>query len=154
MFVKFNGIAKWRIFGGISCCDAKVLEKEGMEENVQLIYIDPPYGIQYGSNFQPFVNKKNVQDGNDDDLTHEPEMIKAFRDTWETEIHSYMSYLRDRLLLSKKLLNESGSCVVQISIKNVSLVRIIMDEIFGSYNFVNMITVQKTHHHQVKHWIL
>ena len=121
-----------------------LLEKEGMEENVQLIYIDPPYGIQYGSNFQPFVNKKNVQDGNDDDLTHEPEMIKAFRDTWETEIHSYMSYLRDRLLLSKKLLNESGSCVVQISIKNVSLVRIIMDEIFGSYNFVNMITVQKT----------
>ena len=71
-------------------------------------------------------------------------MIKAFRDTWETEIHSYMSYLRDRLLLSKQLLNESGSCVVQISIKNVSLVRIIMDEIFGAYNFVNMITVQKT----------
>ncbi len=121
-----------------------LLEKEGMEGTVQMIYFDPPYGIKYGSNFQPFVNKRDVKDGKDEDLTQEPEMIKAFRDVWELEIHSYLSYLRDRLLLSKDLLTESGSCFVQISDENIHRVRLLMDEIFGSDNFVSLITVKKT----------
>ena len=121
-----------------------LLEKEGMEGKVQMIYIDPPYGIKYGSNFQPFVNKKDIQDGKDADLTQEPEMIKAFRDTWELGIHSYLSYLQDRLFLAKYLLDDSGSCIVQISLENMSRVQIIMDEMFGSDNFVGMITVKKT----------
>ena len=81
-----------------------LLEKEGMAGQVQMVYIDPPYGIKYGSNFQPFVNKREVKDGKDEDLTQEPEMIRAFRDTWDLGIHSYLTYLRDRLLLSKELL--------------------------------------------------
>ena len=81
-----------------------LLEKEGMAGQVQMIYIDPPYGIKYGSNFQPFVNKRDVKDRADADLTPEPEMIKAFRDTWELGIHSYLTYLRDRLLLARELL--------------------------------------------------
>lgn len=117
-----------------------LLEKEGMEGQVQMIYIDPPYGISYGSNFQPFVNKRDVKDGKDDDLTAEPEMIKAFRDTWELGIHSYLTYLRDRLLLSRDLLTDSGSCFVQISDENVHLVRNLMDEIFGKNNFVSIIS--------------
>jgi adenine-specific DNA-methyltransferase len=86
-----------------------LLEKEGMAGKVQMIYIDPPYGIKYGSNFQPFVNKRDVKDGKDEDLTAEPEQIRAFRDTWELGIHSYLTYLRDRLLLARELLTESGS---------------------------------------------
>ena len=86
-----------------------LLEKEGMAGKVQMVYFDPPYGIKYGSNFQPFVNKRDVKDGKDEDLTAEPEMIKAFRDTWELGIHSYLTYLRDRLLLARELLTESGS---------------------------------------------
>jgi len=120
-----------------------LLEKEGMGGKVQMIYIDPPYGIKYGSNFQPFVNKKNVQDGKDEDLTQEPEMIRAFRDTWELGIHSYLSYLRDRLFLAKELLTESGSVFVQISDENQHHVREIMDEVFGSKNFVSLIMVKK-----------
>jgi len=116
-----------------------LLEKEGMTGKVQMIYIDPPYGIKYGSNFQPFVNKRDVKDGKDEDLTTEPEMIKAFRDTWELGIHSYLTYLRDRLLLSKELLTESGSIFVQISDENVHLVRTLMDEVFGVQNFVSLI---------------
>ena len=121
-----------------------LLEKEGMEGKVQMIYIDPPYGIKYGSNFQPFVNKKDVRDGKDEDLTQEPEMIKAFRDTWELGIHSYLSYFRDRSILAKRLLQDSGSCLVQISLENVSRLRLIMDEVFGADNFVSTITVKKT----------
>ena len=86
-----------------------LLEKEGMAGKVQMIYIDPPYGIKYGSNFQPFVNKRDVKDGKDEDLTAEPEQIRAFRDTWELGIHSYLTYLRDRLLLARELLTESSS---------------------------------------------
>jgi adenine-specific DNA-methyltransferase len=82
-----------------------LLEKEGMAGQVQMVYIDPPYGIRYGSNFQPFVNNRDVKDGKDEDLTQEPEMVRAFRDTWELNIHSYLSYLRDRLLLSRELLS-------------------------------------------------
>ena len=121
-----------------------LLEKEGMGGKVQMIYIDPPYGISYGSNFQPFVNKRDVKDGKDEDLTHEPETIKAFRDTWELGIHSYLSYLRNRLFLAKNLLTESGSCFIQISDENVHHVRELMDEIFGTENFCGLIAFQKT----------
>ena len=121
-----------------------LLEKEGMAGKVQMMYFDPPYGISYGSNFQPFTNKRDVKDGNDEDLTHEPEMIKAFRDTWELGIHSYLTYLRDRLLLAKELLNESGSVFVQISDENVHHVREILDEVFGCENFIGQIVFKKT----------
>ena len=113
-----------------------LLEKEGMAGKVQMVYIDPPYGIRYGSNFQPFVNKRDVRDGRDEDLTQEPETIKAFRDTWELGIHSYLSYLRDRLLLAREMLTESGSVFVQISDENVHLVRSLMDDVFGREGFV------------------
>src|SRR5215217_2182843 len=121
-----------------------LLEKEGLAGQVQTIYIDPPYGIKYGSNFQPFVSKRDVKDGKDEDLNQEPEMIRAFRDTWELGIHSYLTYLRDRLLLARELLHESGSCFVQISDENLHHVREIMDEVFGSKNFCAIITFSKT----------
>lgn len=121
-----------------------LLEKEGLAGKVQMIYIDPPYGIKYGSNFQPFVNNRDVKDGKDEDLTAEPETIKAFRDTWELGIHSYLTYLRDRLLLARELLHESGSVFVQISDENVHLVRCTLDEVFGPQNFGSLITFQKT----------
>jgi adenine-specific DNA-methyltransferase len=121
-----------------------LVEKEGIAGQVQMIYIDPPYGIRYGSNFQPFVNKRDVRDGNDEDLTQEPEMVKAFRDTWELGIHSYLAYLRDRILLSRDLLNDSGSIFVQISDENVHRVRTILDEVFGPKNFVSQISFRKT----------
>lgn len=121
-----------------------LLEKEGLGGQVQMVYIDPPYGIRYGSNFQPFVNKRDVKDGSDDDLTLEPETLKAFRDTWELGIHSYLTYLRDRLLLAKELLHESGSCFVQISDENLHHVREVMDEVFGAQNLVSIISIRKT----------
>ena len=121
-----------------------LLEKEGMARRVQCVYMDPPYGIKYGSNFQPFVNRRDVKDGKDDDLTTEPEQIRAFRDTWELGIHSYLSYLRDRLLLARELLTDSGSCFVQISDENVHHVREIMDEVFGVENFCSQIAFQKS----------
>jgi adenine-specific DNA-methyltransferase len=125
-----------------------LLQKESMAGKVQMIYIDPPYGIKYGSNFQPFTNKRDVKDGADADLTQEPEMIKAFRDTWELGIHSYLTYLRDRLLLAKELLNESGSVFLQISDENLHHVREIMDEIFGAENFISIITFKKTQYQE------
>ena len=121
-----------------------LLQKESMAGQVQMIYIDPPYGIKYGSNFQPFTNKRDVKDRSDADLTQEPEMIKAFRDTWELGIHSYLTYLRDRLLLAKDLLSETGSVFVQISDENLHLVRNLMDEVFGVHNYCSTIQVQKT----------
>jgi adenine-specific DNA-methyltransferase len=121
-----------------------LLEKEGMSGQIQMVYFDPPYGIKYGSNFQPFVDKRDVKDGKDEDLSQEPEMIKAFRDTWELGLHSYLSYLRDRLLLAWELLSESGSVFVQISDENVHHVREIMDEVFGNENFVSQIVFQTT----------
>jgi len=121
-----------------------LLEKESLAGKVQMIYIDPPYGIKYGSNFQPFVNKRDVKDGNDEDLTNEPEQIRAFRDTWELGIHSYLAYLRDRLLLARELLTESGSLFIQISDENIHHVRELMDEVFGKDNFISLITFQKT----------
>lgn len=121
-----------------------LLQKESMAGRVQMIYIDPPYGIKYGSNFQPFTNKRDVKDRSDADLTQEPEMIKAFRDTWELGIHSYLTYLRDRLLLAKDLLSETGSVFVQIGSENVDLVRGVLDDVFGRSNLVNVICFQKT----------
>jgi adenine-specific DNA-methyltransferase len=121
-----------------------LLQKEAMAGRVQMIYIDPPYGIKYGSNFQPFTNKRDVKDGADDDLTKEPEMIKAFRDTWELGIHSYLTYLRDRLWLAKDLLHESGSVFVQISDENLHLVRQLLSEVFGSDNTMSLISYSTT----------
>ena len=121
-----------------------LLTKESMGGKIQMIYIDPPYGIKYGSNFQPFTNKRDVKDRSDADLTQEPEMIKAFRDTWELGIHSYLTYLRDRLVLARDLLHESGSVFVQISDENLHHVREMMDELFGVDNFVSNIVIQKT----------
>ncbi|MFP4495005.1 MAG: site-specific DNA-methyltransferase, partial [Halochromatium sp.] len=121
-----------------------LLTKESLGGQVQMIYIDPPYGIKYGSNFQPFTNKRDVKDRSDADLTQEPEMIKAFRDTWELGIHSYLTYLRDRLLLARELLADSGSVFVQISDENVHHVREMMDEIFSVENFVGIVSFRKT----------
>lgn len=120
-----------------------LLTREDLAGSVQLVFIDPPYGIKYGSNFQPFVNKKEVIDRSDDDLAYEPETVRAFRDTWNLGIHSWLSYLRDRLVLTKELLTESGSCVVQISDENLHYVRMIMDEVFGADNFVSIIPFRK-----------
>lgn len=120
-----------------------LLQREGMAGKVQMVYIDPPYGIKYGSNWQMKLNNRDVKD-NDESLSGEPEMIKAFRDTWELGIHSYLSYIRDRLVLARELLTESGSCFVQISDDNVHLVRNLMDEVFGSENFVSLITTKKS----------
>ena len=119
-----------------------LLEKEGLAGHVQMVYVDPPYGIRYGSNFQPFVNRREVTDGRDDDLTAEPEQIRAFRDTWELGIHSYLTYLRDRLLLARDLLHASGSCFVQIGDENVHRVAVVLDEIFGAAN--RMATISYT----------
>ncbi len=120
-----------------------LLKKEGMAGKVQMVYIDPPYGIKYNSNFQPFINKRDVKDNNDGDIPAEPEMIQAFRDTWELGIHSYLTHLRDRLLLARDLLHESGSCFVQISDENVHHVRELLNEIFGPENFIATIVFRK-----------
>lgn len=121
-----------------------LLEKEGMAGQVQMCYIDPPYGIKYGSNFQPFINKRDVQDKKDADLSQEPEMITAFRDTWELGIHSYLTYLRNRLLIVRELLSDKGSVFIQISDENIHYVRNLCDEIFGKENFVSQIAFKKT----------
>ena len=121
-----------------------MLEKEGMAGQVQMMYFDPPYGIKYGSNFQPFVDDTSFKgQDKDEDLSQEPEMIKAYRDTWELGIHSYLSYLRNRLLLARDLLADSGSVFIQISDENLAYVRLICDEVFGSQNFVSQISVKK-----------
>ena len=120
-----------------------LLEFEGLGGQMQMIYIDPPYGVRFGSNFQPFVRKRDVKHGGDGDMTREPEMVKAYRDTWELGLHSYLTYLRDRLLLARELLHESGSVFVQISDENLHHVRGLLDEVFGSVNFraiINFVT--------------
>ncbi len=123
---------------------ASLLTRENMTGKVQTIYFDPPYGIKYNSNWQQKLNNRDVVDGKDENITSEPEQIKAFRDTWIDGIHSYLTYMRDRLMVARELLTESGSCFVQISDENVHLVRCLMDEVFGSDNFVSLITFQKT----------
>ncbi|MYF57118.1 site-specific DNA-methyltransferase [Candidatus Poribacteria bacterium] len=115
-------------------------EKEGFKNGVQMIYFDPPYGIKFGSNWQVSTRKRAVSDTKAEDVTPQPEQVKAFRDTWELGIHSYLAYLRDRLIIARELLSDSGSLFVQISDENVHLVRCLLDEIFGSDNFVNTIT--------------
>ncbi len=120
-----------------------LLEKEKMRGKVQCIYIDPPYGIKFGSNWQVSTRKRDVKDKLED-FIRQPEQVKAFRDTWELGIHSYLSYLRERLLLSREMLTDSGSCFVQISDENVHLIRCLMDEVFGSENYINQIAFQKT----------
>jgi adenine-specific DNA-methyltransferase len=119
-------------------------EREALRGKVQMIYIDPPYGIRFGSNWQVSARKRDVKDGKLEDAAREAEQIKAFRDTWELGIHSYLSYLRDRLVAARDLLTESGSCFVQIGDENVHLVRSLMDEVFGSDNFVSLISFKTT----------
>jgi adenine-specific DNA-methyltransferase len=123
---------------------ASLAEREKLRGKVQMIYIDPPYGIKFGSNWQVSTRSRQVKDGNLKDVAREVEQIKAFRDTWEFGIHSYLSYLRDRLAAARDLLTESGSCFVQIGDENMHLVRSLMDEVFGRENFVSQIAFSKT----------
>jgi adenine-specific DNA-methyltransferase len=123
---------------------ASLAEKESLKNQVQMIYLDPPYGIKFGSNWQVSTQQRDVKDGKAEDCTRQPEQIKAFRDTWELGIHSYLAYLRDRLVVARELLTDSGSIFVQIGDENVHLVRCLLDEVFGSGNFVRQIIVQKT----------
>jgi adenine-specific DNA-methyltransferase len=120
-----------------------LLEYEGLGGQVQMIYIDPPYGVKFGSNFQPFLRKRDVKDSDDESMTREPEMVKAYRDTWELGPHSYLTYLRDRLLIARELLTDSGSVFVQIGDEAAHLVRCVMDEVFGADCHVVTIVVKK-----------
>lgn len=128
-----------------------LLHYEGLGGQVQAIYFDPPYGIKFGSNFQPFVRKRDVGHNDDEDMTREPEMVKAYRDTWELGLHSYLTYMRDRLLFARNLLNQTGSIFVQISDENVHHVRELMDEIFEAKNFCAVIPFRKTGGLKSKH---
>jgi adenine-specific DNA-methyltransferase len=119
-------------------------EKEGLKGKVQTIYLDPPYGIKFGSNWQVSTRKRDVKDGKAEDVTRQPEQVRAFRDTWELGIHSYLAYLHDRLVVARELLTETGSIFVQIGDENVHLVRNVLEEVFGSENFCSLITVTKT----------
>ena len=123
---------------------ASLAEREGLRGKVQCIYIDPPYGIKFNSNFQWSTTSRDVKDGNRDHITREPEQVKAFRDTWRDGIHSYLTYLRDRLTLARDLLADSGSIFMQIGDENVHRVRALMDEILGEENFCNSISFKKT----------
>ena len=155
----FNGMAfeervdfyrhpmKWSnrmILGDSLLAMSSLAEKEGLKGQVQTIYLDPPYGIKFGSNWQVSTRKRDVKDGKAEDATRQPEQVRAFRDTWELGIHSYLSYLRDRLVVARELLTESGSIFVQIGDENVHLMRNVLDEVFGSENFVLTIPFLKT----------
>ena len=159
LFADFNGLefedliefyqheqnwANRMILGDSLLVMTSLAEKEGLKGRVQMIYIDPPYGIKFGSNWQVSTRKRKIQDGRIEDVTRQPEQVKAFRDTWELGIHSYLAYLRDRLVIARELLTESGSVFVQISDENVHLVRSILDEVFGSENFCNQIHFRST----------
>ncbi|MCL4708639.1 site-specific DNA-methyltransferase [bacterium] len=160
LFADFNGLpsdnaktefyqheANWSnrmILGDSLQVMASLAEREGLRGKVQCIYIDPPYGIKFNSNFQWSTTSRDVKDGNTDHITREPEQVKAFRDTWRDGIHSYLTYLRDRLTVARDLLTDSGSIFVQIGDENVHRVRALMDEVFGVGNFVSQITVRKT----------
>lgn len=119
-------------------------EKEGLKGQVQMIYLDPPYGIKFGSNWQVSTRKRDVKDGKAEDATRQPEQVRAFRDTWQLGIHSYLAYLRDRLVVARELLTESGSLFVQIGDENVHLVRCLLDEVFGAENQCGTIAFVKT----------
>ncbi len=160
LFADFNGIPKgvdktefyqhdqnWSnrmILGDSLQVMASLAEREGLRGKVQCIYLDPPYGIKFNSNFQWSTTSRDVKDGKADHITREPEQVKAFRDTWRDGIHSYLTYLRDRLTVARDLLTESGSIFVQIGDENVHRVRAVMDEVFGEQNFVTVISFQKT----------
>jgi adenine-specific DNA-methyltransferase len=160
LFGDFNGIpsfeqmvefyqheANWSnrmILGDSLLVMTSLAEKEGLKGKVQMIYIDPPYGIKFGSNWQVSTRKRDVKDGKVEDATRQPEQIRAFRDTWKLGIHSYLAYWRDRLIVTRELLTETGSIFVQIGDENVHLVRCLMDEVFGSENFVGMPIFRKT----------
>lgn len=156
MFADFNGLpenadktefyqhdANWTnrmILGDSLQVMASLAEREGLRGKVQCVYIDPPYGIKFNSNFQWSTTSRDVKDGNTDNITREPEQVKAFRDTWRDGVHSYLTYLRDRLTVAHELLTNSGSIFVQIGDENIHLVRTLLDEVFGSSNFVALIT--------------
>lgn len=160
LFADFNGIPKeadktefyqhdqnWSnrmILGDSLQVMASLAEREGLRGQVQCIYFDPPYGIKFNSNFQWSTTSRDVKDGNVAHITREPEQVKAFRDTWRDGIHSYLTYLRDRLTVAKDLLTDSGSIFLQIGDENVHRVRAVLDNVFGEENFVSMITVQTT----------
>ncbi len=139
-----NGWFNRMILGDSLVVMNSLLQYEHMAGQVQMVYIDPPYGVKFGSNFQPFVRKRDVSHGADEDLTREPEMVKAYRDTWELGLHSYLTYLRDRLLVTRDLLTDSGSVFVQISDDNLHHVREVMDEVFGVENCRGTIVIEKT----------
>ena len=158
LFADFNGLpsedaktefyqheANWSnrmILGDSLQVMASLAEREGLRGKVQCIYIDPPYGIKFNSNFQWSTTSRDVRDGKADHITREPEQVKAFRDTWRDGIHSYLTYLRDRLTVARDLLTESGSVFVQIGAENVHRVRVVMDEVFGEENFISLIHFQ------------
>ncbi len=160
LFADFNGIPKgvdktefyqhdqnWTnrmILGDSLQVMASLAEREGLRGKVQCIYFDPPYGIKFNSNFQWSTTSRDVKDGKTDHITREPEQVKAFRDTWRDGIHSYLTYLRDRLTVARDLLTESGSIFVQIGTENIHRIRSLLDEVFGEENFVSIIQVQKT----------
>ncbi len=158
LFADFNGLdfeqmidfyqheANWAnrmILGDSLHVMTSLAEKEGLKGNVQMIYIDPPYGIKFGSNWQISTRKRDVKDGKAEDVTRQPEQIRAFRDTWKMGIHSYLSYLRDRLVIARELLTETGSVFVQMNSENSHLITCLMDEVFGSENFVANIVFRK-----------
>src|SRR3989440_1835448 len=159
LFADFNGIPKgvdktefyqhdqnWSnrmILGDSLQVMASLAEREGLRGKVQSIYLDPPYGIKFNSNFQWSTTSRDVKDGNADHITREPEQVKAFRDTWRDGIHSYLTYLRDRLTVARDLLTDSGSMFVQIGDENVHRVRSVMDEVFGETNFISLIAFTK-----------
>lgn len=160
LFADFNGLpsdnaktefyqhdAHWAnrmILGDSLQVMASLAEREGLRGKVQCVYFDPPYGIKFNSNFQWSTTSRDVKDGNTDHITREPEQVKAFRDTWRDGIHSYLTYLRDRLIVARDLLTDSGSIFVQIGEENVHLLRVLMDEVFGETNFVRCIGFKKT----------
>ena len=160
LFADFNGLpsddartefyrhdANWSnrmILGDSLQVMASLAEREGLRGKVQCIYLDPPYGIKFNSNFQWSTISRDVKDGKADHITREPEQVKAFRDTWRDGIHSYLTYLRDRLTVARDLLTESGSIFVQIGDENVHRVRAVMDEVFGDENLIAMIPFLKT----------
>jgi adenine-specific DNA-methyltransferase len=157
LFADFNGMPKgadktefyqhdqnWSnrmILGDSLQVMALLAEREGLRGKVQCIYFDPPYGIKFNSNFQWSTTSRDVKDGKADHITREPEQVKAFRDTWRDGIHSYLTYLRDRLTVARDLLSETGSIFVQIGDENVHRVRTLMDEVFGDENFMSLITL-------------
>lgn len=159
LFADFNGIqfedlidfyhhqSNWAnrmILGDSLLTMVSLAEKEGLKGKVQMVYIDPPYGIKFNSNWQVSTRKRDVKDGKAEDATRQPEQIRAFRDTWELGIHSYLSYWRDRLVAARELLTETGSVFVQIGDENIHLIRCLMDEVFGADNFISILTVEKT----------